>query len=292
MESAKPIPSAPEGRGLKARKRVIFVAGADRSGSTLVGCILGSTRTPFEVFHIGEAHAFFKNGRRYADHRQATDMSPEAGKIWEKVNPELGYQTAYPQLFHLSRTRTLIDSSKTPSSLTEQIDVCEKLGYELLVVITFRPFDGIFSSDKKRNKDDEYCLKNLRRYRTLMKLLERHPIPFIVIDVEKLISSPRSETRRLCMATGIPYFSGKEEYWRYSHCHLSGATTQRDHILNPESAGYLVGKATPAMSHDSPLQAIPDLAILERKLKRLAKEARKGAIRLTQEKYSVKDDNQ
>ncbi|MFW6046298.1 MAG: hypothetical protein ACOCP4_00645 [Candidatus Woesearchaeota archaeon] len=44
--------------------KIIFIMGADHSGSTMVGCILGANKNPLKYFHTGELYAFFDPNKK------------------------------------------------------------------------------------------------------------------------------------------------------------------------------------------------------------------------------------
>jgi hypothetical protein len=232
-------------------RRIIYIAGANHSGSTLAGCILGAHPAPFTYFHVGEIHAYFRRTRRaYLIFRRTIKSfgDPKAarkangGEIWDAIDPEVGYQNAYREIFEKSGAEIIIDSSKKPHHFRTAARACKKNRWPLHVVITFRPFAKIWQSDLNRENLKLSIIKNIHNYVELKeKIIDSH-YPWTILNVEQLILNPPDMTRALCDAVGVPYFEGKERYWNYPGCHLYGSLTQRRHMKNPKNAGYDASK--------------------------------------------------
>ena len=220
-------------------KRIIFVGGANHSGSTMIGCILGSNETsPYEHYHIGEAHAYFNEEHKfYGDYSSAVDQSETYGKIWETIDPAQGYETVYPQLFKHPELDTIIDSSKTPKNLSDQLPTIKAhKDYDFSLLLSYRPFAKIWRSDAGRDIRDKAILKRLGYYDKLIKMAKKNGMPFYIIDTDKFLYNPRKSTKKLCKVLDIPYFKRKEKYWLHTHSYLYGGRTQRKHIRKREGS--------------------------------------------------------
>lgn len=230
---------------MKNKKRVVFVAGGNHTGSTLVGCVLGANeKSAFEHFHVGEAHAFFKHDNaRFGDPRRAAQMGD--GAVWHKISHTVGYKKAYSEIFSkIPSMRTLIDSSKTASNLKSQLLELPKNRYEFQCVLTFKSFDKMWLSGKVRNKPRNAIRDWILDYEKILRLLRDHNVPFTVVKVTDFIGAPSEQTKLLCKFCSIPYFPKKEEYWKWPFAHLYGAGTQRKHFLDPATGGYDIGRTT------------------------------------------------
>lgn len=244
--------------------KYIFIAGADHSGSTLIGSVLGSHPDgPFRFFHVGELYAYFKQSKKtWGKPGQASQMPP--GGVWRKIDPSLSYPSGVAQLAKIVRPEAIIDSSKTPQNLSE-IAKALPPGAELTVLLTYRPFKKIILSDRNRGKSDSAIKNNLLRYEEIARLIDSHNLKSVVVSTESLLESPSPYLRLICERVDIPYFEGKEEYWNFEHCHLYGARTQRQHIRFPESAGYLeVGDKGEMRGLSAPFE---DLVHLENRIR-------------------------
>jgi hypothetical protein len=217
--------------------KIIFIAGADHSGSTLAGAILGADKKPYRHFHIGEAHAFFcKGNKRFGNPKAARKMT--GGEIWDEIDPMVGYENAYEEIFNKTKAEMIIDSSKTPRNLSIFKTACVEKQYSIHVVVTFRPFAKIWNSDLKRNKNEKKIIQNINRYFRYKKMVMDQGLEYSIINMENLILDPPGITSALCSATGVPYFKGKENYWQFPGCHLYGSHTQRRHFSKPQTAGF------------------------------------------------------
>jgi hypothetical protein len=215
-------------------ERVVFIAGANWSGSTVTGAVLGANADPLEYFHLGEVHSRFRpHGRLFG----AQQSNANLAKFWGKVDHKVGIENAYVEIQRCSKSKVLIDSSKGIGWLKVQRPVCEGLRIPLLPVVAFRRFAGIIGSALSRNRNAEDALDNVRYYRRLIDsgILGDN---WIAVDTEDLVRNPAGLTKALCIASGIPYFVGKESYWNFPMAHLGGGRTQRKHRINPASGGY------------------------------------------------------
>jgi hypothetical protein len=218
-------------------KRVIFIAGSSHSGSTLLGCILGShPENPFNYFHVGEVHAFFsptheKYGKPYG-------AIQAGGTIWKDIDYTKGYSGAYRELFHKSEADVIIDSSKNLNWLRLQYSICKKEGWDFQLIVSYRTFDGIWNSSEKRNNPVSWIISNLMYYHHLLSVIKDVGLNIDVLDLTLLINNPSEMVQKLCHKTNIPYFFGKELYWRFNHYYVYGAAAQRKHLAEPAKAAY------------------------------------------------------
>lgn len=252
-------------------KRVIYICGADHSGSTLIGCALGAepeADTPPGVFHIGECHAFFD------------PANPKFGKVpsargdetsfWSNVDKSVGPENAYREIFQKSGAPVLVDSSKKLAWAKIQAEACKRDGIGFSVVVTYRPFVDIVDSLLRRDLDLERAMRRIAYYRSCLRFI-RHAKPDIVagVDAALFCRQPAQQLKTLCEAIGIAYFPGKERYWNFKHTYLYGAALQRQHLRNPKKAGYEVRERSPDFDLAKVQQALQEkgLSELEEKLR-------------------------
>ena len=218
-------------------KRVIFIAGASHSGSTLLGCILGShPDNPFQYFHVGEVHAFFSS--THEKYGKPYGAIQAGGTIWNDIDYSLGPSGAYAELFRASGTDVLIDSSKNIKWLHSQYLICRQKGWDFQIVVSYRPFGGIWSSSEKRKDSVNKNISNLMYYHHLLSEIKKIGIDIDVLDLRLLVEEPSIMTQLLCAKTNILYFPGKEYYWNFMHFHLFGAAAQRKDLKDPSVARY------------------------------------------------------
>jgi hypothetical protein len=209
------------GRGQRWPERVIFIAGASWSGSTMIGCVLGASDSN-DILHIGEAHAFFTITRpKYGNPAKARERTA----IWDHINYRAGPENAYSEIVAVTGASVIVDSSKDLRWLKTQLDVCKRTGVPITILVTFREFDAFLWSGERRYQDPELGLKKIYYYDRFL----RHSLvsDWRAINTRRFALTPIENTKRLCDAVNIPYFSGKERYWEFPLLHLYGSSSQR-----------------------------------------------------------------
>jgi hypothetical protein len=226
-----------------SKRLVIYVCGVAHSGSTLVGCVLGANALgPYVYFHVGECHAFFdRTHRNFGTPRAASRrrIYHVGGNFWERVDPAVGPEGAYAEIFEKSGAEVLIDSSKQLDWGAVQADVCRRLGFEFVAIVTMRSFVHLVHSAMKRGASKESAIDALRYYIRLTEFLRQaRPRKVVGVDTQIFCTSPAKYLMRLCRIVEIPFFEGKELYWIYPHMHLYGSRIQRQHASG--RGGYQV----------------------------------------------------
>ena len=207
-------------------RKVIFICGADHSGSTLIGCALASAPGDGrEVFHVGECHAFFDTA-----HPKFAKVPPNS-TIWPNIDPNVPASGVYAEIFRKSDARIVIDSSKKLKWALAQAKACRREGIEFSVLVTIRPFVELVYSLTKRDVEITQAIKRIRYYQACLRFIDRgKPSSVYAIDTKTFCEAPAIQLEALCQRVGIPYFAGKEMYWNFDHQHLFGASVQRRQI--------------------------------------------------------------
>ena len=220
--------------------KIIYIAGSNHSGSTLVGCILGANPNPFRYFHAGEMHAYFnQENERFGNPGAAKKMI--YGDIWNKINPNVGLENAYSEIFAKTGAEGIIDSSKYLKFFNQSV-YNKKDNWDVYVIIPYKSFNLLIDSYKKRKFSRYQINNNLLYYKQLLNFISSINFKVASVDIVSLIENPKDVTKKLCKFTNIPYFDKKELYWNYYSCHLYGAGIQRSHCLKPWEAKYDISK--------------------------------------------------
>jgi len=230
------------------QQRVIFVCGADHSGSTLIGCALASEAGGHrDLFHVGECHAFFTD-----THLQFGRFVPKSS-IWSKIDRRTPADRVYGELFEKSGVRILIDSSKNLQWALVQARACQRDGTEFSIIVTIRPFDGLAHSLSRRGVRDGQVIRRISYYRDFFDFWDQVSSSATCgVDTKLFCDSPAAQLKALCERVDIPYFPEKELYWNYNHRHLFGAGMQQQHIS--AGAGSYETRPIPKGSLSSSLQ--------------------------------------
>ena len=166
--------------------KIIYIAGAGRSGSTMLDAVIGNFD---DYFSCGELQNFTINGLERGEYCACGKPVPEC-EIWSKVNflweakrklslehynrilqkyffsyrrihilifnyffPSVEYKNfttdtkfLYESIFDVIGTKTIVDSSKNPLRLL----FLRKMGFELVILHLSRNLIGVINSKKKR----------------------------------------------------------------------------------------------------------------------------------------------
>lgn len=220
-------------------ERAILVCGANWSGSTMVGAVLGAAEDgPFTQFHVGEIHAYNnpRKARTYGNPRRASQLT----NFWADVAPRETGEGLFADVSARSGCQSYIDSSKLPAWFKPIVATCAENDVPVRIVISFRSIAAIAASGIKRGHNIDTTVTQCQRYQhinTMMKQMGRDQAD-AVVNTENFTKDPARHTKRLCELVGVPYFPGKENYWNYPGAHLFGSATQSRHFLSPETGGY------------------------------------------------------
>lgn len=278
--------------------RIIIIAGAAHSGSTMVGCILGAAPDPYRDFYVGEISAFFQRRRlpflpqhrtygtfidwyvrakpsnagstlplpNAEEHRFLERFVP-ADSVWRRIDHRVGSEHAYEEIERVTGTTTIVDSSKGLRWIETQSRVCSRRGWKLDIVLCIKSFASIAHSLEKRGKSPRQIARSLNYY----ERFERRygAMRRCVVDIDRLVREPAAITEGLCATLDVPYFAGKERYWEFRLDYRFGASLQRRQLWGGEDPGFRV--VPPAQDPAAAAGFItPSLRDLERRLKAAA----------------------
>lgn len=225
--------------------KIIGILGSDHACTTLAGCMLGSTPTFGDIFHIGECHAYFSRSWKFW---QGRDYKPHCAteqpcKMWDRISAKTKPEEAYATIAANTGCGTIIDSSKTPAWFSHQLPACHDKGWPIHFLLFWRPVTDLahsFWSRANRLQPVAYEMtrEQLIRLEKILVFEKKHGLSLTVVNGNKLVQQPAVMLEKLCTITGIPYFPGKEEYWKFEHHHLYGGITQRKHLNRPRRAGF------------------------------------------------------
>lgn len=130
------------------RKKVIQIGGTVRSGTTITGLLLGTTRN---AMMLGEIEHLFKPYT--TNHRRAIEVLKK-DKAWSRIL-SADKRDLYEAIFNeFPKVETLIDSSKDPFWFE---DKARSSGVDIRVLVTYKKLHELDESFKKRD------MKNSRK---------------------------------------------------------------------------------------------------------------------------------
>lgn len=197
-------------------RRVIFVCGSARSGSTLVDLVLGNDPRGFS---LGEVASWYRPTRtHHFDIKCGCGVYP--CPVWEKLAlvPEAHL---YAELFRQVDVDFAVDSSKR---LVWVIDQNRRLhhepGIEVRNLFLYKDPIALAYSYWKRGED---VVSNVQRAFSYYDEALQARLPLVSLEYDALVADPAKVLPVLCDWLGIGYREDKMEFWRKTHHHLFGS---------------------------------------------------------------------
>ncbi len=192
-------------------KKLIFVGGSVRSGTTLLNLIVANDP---KALALGEVQHIFQPYKK--EHYEKIELLRK-DKIWEEILAG-GKRKLYTNLIRLFPEKDIfVDSSKNPFWYRSQIAYNRNLSVKNIMVYK-HPLDLKQSLEKRNSKNWENIFtKYYKRYFSLVK-------DFRSISLHTLINNDKA-LEELCRYLEIPYFMGKREYWQQKHPNFFGSDT-------------------------------------------------------------------
>jgi hypothetical protein len=183
-------------------------------------------------FSAGEIYALFNPYRSHHVNPLCGCGDPTC-QIWPMVLAN-GPQRLYETLFDLNpEADFIVDSSKDPFWIRRQQELLASSGIETKNIVIWKTPLELASSFKKRGQLSRWgpnWVNYFRLYHTLVD--EWRSIPYADYTNDPAV------LESICHHLGIPYFAGKEEFWRKEHhllfgnesalVHLQGTSDQPD----------------------------------------------------------------
>lgn len=213
-------------------KKIISVYGAARTGSTMIGLMLGNDP---DGFLLGEVYRWFYPSRtHHFDLKCACGSYPCA--VWEEIK-NFNRKHFYAKALQTLDMEFLVDTSKNLPWVIDGYERSFKNGrpYVFLNVLIYKSPISLYYSYWKRGNPDIRNLTNA--YRTYAQFF-RSGLPFIAVNYDKLVEKPGYQLKKLCSVLEIPYFQEKQQFWTKHHHHLFGSAGARQQVFNGESAVY------------------------------------------------------
>ena len=226
-------------------KKVIFIGGTSRSGSTLLDKIISNDS---KAVSLGEIHVLFHPTRT---HHFKLREELKKDKRWNIILKE-GKRRLFDNLIKYFPTYNIfVDSSKDPFWITYHMRKLEKSNITFYNVLIFKSINEIAHSFIKRNINfiwGKFYINYHKKYFTLMH-------NFYLISYFNLIKNPDS-LKKLCQYLDISYTSEKFKYWVHENQTFFGSkSVYKSDIQNPK------------INYDSPNLKIIDKQVKEVKQK-------------------------
>lgn len=209
-------------------KQVVFVDGTIFSGSTLLQYQIANDQSGFAGGEIAWLFWPMRVGHVY----RLRYCTPESAGLWREVYRR-GVENVYQTIFELRpEVRFIVDSSKSPYWTKTQEFYLHDTDIAVKRLLVWKTPLELAASMRKRDRFDEWRSTWLVYHRLYASMVDNwRAIPYQV-----LASQPSEALNTICNYLGIPYFSGKEDYWRREYMALGGNMTARFHLERPDQA--------------------------------------------------------
>lgn len=204
------------------RKQLINICGSARSGSTMVDLMIGNDP---RAFSLGEIEAWFRPYRTH--HFNIICSCGKDNCPWETLKG-LKEKDFYKRSFEILDVDFLVDSSKNLPWVIDNNIRSKRTGIIVYNILLFKEPISFFYSFWKRGVPIEQA-KRKEFINYYNRFFQAH-VPFISLNYNKLVADPARILSELCKLIDIPYFDGKELFWKKEHHHLFGSIGTRKQI--------------------------------------------------------------
>lgn len=230
-------------------KTVIFLGGTPFSGSTFFHMTLANDP---KGFACGDVNTFM-HPTRPGHFSMVCGCRDETCTIWQKAKAA-GDDGVYESIFEqLPGIDFLVDSSRNPLWTHSQMENLAARGIQTKNILMWKtPLEFAHSARKRKHHilDWEKTWVNYHRlYYTLVD-------DWRAVQYRAYTQDP-SVLSQVCEYLDIPYFPGKEAYWKKDHHLVGGNPTARVHLYSKKSHKYSRERAnTSAVVEDKEHQSI------------------------------------
>ncbi|MCF8222806.1 MAG: sulfotransferase [Bacteroidales bacterium] len=199
-------------------KKIIFIGGTSRCGSTLLDLILANDP---KAFSLGEIHALFHPTRKH--HFEEIEKL-QKNSIWNKILEE-GKRNLYSNLVkYFPHINIFIDSSKDPYWINyHQHKNTNKCIFKNILI--HKTPEELAKSFYKRNLGDRWIRAYISYHRKYFALIDS----FISIKYKDFVTDDRA-LKVLCKRLGLMYFADKKKYWESHQETFFGSNSVRRKI--------------------------------------------------------------
>jgi len=186
----------------KRPKKVIFVAGSSYSGSTILNLILGNDQRRNA---LGEIRALFCPKKTH-HHKKINELKKDTK--WERIF-EGGLKNLYSNLFaEYPEIDVLIDSSKDPIWISEQIQNLKKSNIPSNVVLIYKTPIEFAQSALKRNQQ-QWERKWLNYHLSFFELIK----DYRQISYESFVNNTEASLKELFNDLELNYTKESKDFW-------------------------------------------------------------------------------
>ncbi len=194
---------------------IVNICGPGRSGSTLLGSMLGNSPN---AFHCGEVYAWFRPYRTHHFKIKCT-CKEDPCPYWEKIKdyPESDF---HKKAFERLGVDFVIDSSKEISWVVDNNRWAARNGIKVINLIIWKKLLDLVYSHWKRGRGMVSWRRNFLNWH---RKFSDTRLPFVSVCYNELASDPSGKLKDICRVIGMEYSPGKEDFWNRPQHHLFGS---------------------------------------------------------------------
>lgn len=237
------------------KKKVVFIMGIGRSGSTLIDLTIGSHPDAFSLGEISKLPNFVKKGKRkfcvredstfWQDHFTESELLDlAAGLSNHRLNKYIPLKlerfvreilrqdnifNSYSTLFTKTKKNILVDSSKYISWIVNKFKAREfRAGLiEAYIIHMIRDGRAVANSYLRafpKLTITEFSQGWVGQIQEQKSFYEKFPADRkMVVRYEELATNPQAVLERVCQLLAIEFTPEMIEYWRHDHHHIVGS---------------------------------------------------------------------
>lgn len=206
---------------------LINVCGSIYSGTTMVELMLGNAP---DAFSCGEVMAWFRPWRSHH-----FELKCSCGEypcpIWERIKG-VRENVFHKKVIQEFDKEFVIDSSKNLCWLIDNNIWARNNQLRVVNLLVWKKPLSIAYSHWKRKGD---IISWERVYKTYYQRFFDTNMKFVSLCYNDLMTDPGEGLKQLCKVVGMPYFEGKELFWKGNHHYLFGSEGVRQEIQKGDS---------------------------------------------------------
>lgn len=202
----------------KNRKKVIFVSGTARSGSTMLDVMFGSGERSIS---LGEIYAHYSPWQEA--HVNSSCPCGEADCEIRRKIVALAPDSLHENLLSVLDIDLVADSSKTMDWVYARYKELEQSDIEVINVVIYKDPISLAHSFFKRGQEFGKWIDSYRYY----KKFEIVGLPYVSVNYDALIKDLPTSFAILCKRLDVEYFEGKENFWDNKIHHFFGSASVR-----------------------------------------------------------------
>lgn len=237
------------------KKKVVFIMGIGRSGSTLIDLMIGSHRDAFSLGEISKFPKIVKKGKRkfcvredstfwqdnfteaelvklaagLSNHRLNKYIPLKIERFLREILRQDDILNSYTTLFAKTQKDILVDSSKYICWIANTLKAREfRSGLiEAYLIHMIRDGRAVANSYLRafpKLTINEFSQRWVSQIQEQKSFYEKFPAEKkMVVRYEELATNPQAVLERVCQLLGIEFTPEMIEYWRHDHHHIVGS---------------------------------------------------------------------